>query len=145
MSPCLPDVNVLLALTLKNHQHTKSVHGWYEQEKSPTLVVCRVSQLSFLRLLTSVAVAGADLVPNNEAWSIYSELVERRHIAFMEEPAGLDGHIASLGGYGKPAPKLWADAYLAAFAVSAGLRVVTFDRALARIAPNSVLLREQIL
>jgi hypothetical protein len=38
------------------------------------------------------------------------------------------------------APKLWADAYLAAFAEAAGLTLVTFDRALAGKVKGAVLL-----
>lgn len=141
----LPDVNVLVALTLGNHRHLAEVHAWYTSERHPVLVVCRVTQLSFLRLISTVAAADVEVKSNTEAWSIYSQLEEQRLVAFMDEPAKLTDNLALLGGYGKPAPKLWADAYLAAFALSAGLRIVTFDRALARMATNSVLLREQNL
>ncbi|MEW6283542.1 MAG: PIN domain-containing protein [Candidatus Eremiobacterota bacterium] len=44
------------------------------------------------------------------------------------EPVGLDVHLRALTCSRLVAPKLWQDAYLAAFARASGLRLATFDK-----------------
>jgi uncharacterized protein len=48
----------------------------------------------------------------------------------MDEPSGLEPRFRTLTRLRNPAAKDWADSYLAAFAVSGGLTMVTFDRGL---------------
>ena len=51
-------------------------------------------------------------------------------VMFLEEPAGLDREFRTRSRLSTRSPKVWADAYLLAFASTAGLKLVTFDRAL---------------
>ena len=141
MSRFLPDVNVLVALTLRNHIHSVAANRWYQQENRPTLQVCRLTQLSLLRFLTTAGTAGVEVLSNDAAWNFYSTLIVQRNITFCHEPDGMSESFGTFARFGKPAPKLWADAYLAAFAVAADFRLVTFDRALARMAPKAIALR----
>ncbi|MCS7069754.1 MAG: VapC toxin family PIN domain ribonuclease, partial [Meiothermus sp.] len=62
-----------------------------------------------------------------EAWGIYRELRVGSSIPLLEEPDGLEEVLANLVARGFP-PRLWTDAYLAAFAMAGGYRLVTFDR-----------------
>ena len=48
----------------------------------------------------------------------------------MNEPTGLEPRFRTLTRRRTPAPKDWGDSYLAAFAASGELTLVTFDRAL---------------
>jgi predicted nucleic acid-binding protein len=48
----------------------------------------------------------------------------------MNEPSGLEPRFRTLTRRRHPAAKHWADSYLAAFAASAELTLVTFDRAM---------------
>ena len=61
----------------------------------------------------------------------------------MQEPANLDLRFRRLSRSLQPSPKDWADSYLAAFALSAELTLVTFDRALHRRVERSLLLSVQ--
>ena len=45
-----------------------------------------------------------------------------------DEPRGLEILWKKLAGPSKPSPKLWMDAYLAAFAVAGGYQLVTTDK-----------------
>ena len=63
------------------------------------------------------------------AWEIYDQCVADERIAFLAEPEGLDPKLRNFSKGRRASLKLWADAYLAAFASSAGLRLVTFDKA----------------
>ena len=74
---------------------------------------------------------GEDTLTMPQAWSLYDQLLSDPRVAFLSEPADLDRHLRKLTKSTKPSPKLWADAYLAAFADTAGIRVVTFEAAFA--------------
>ena len=50
-------------------------------------------------------------------------------IAWVEEPSGLERHWKRLAVGPKASPKLWMDAYLAAFALAGGHELVTTDKA----------------
>ena len=65
---------------------------------------------------------------NDEAWRAYLALVADERITLRsEEPGGIDGAWRSFALRDSASPKLWMDAYLAAFAVAGGLRLVTTD------------------
>lgn len=49
--------------------------------------------------------------------------------ATCPEPARLEAHWERFGSRGTASPKLWMDAYLAAFAHAGGYRLVTTDTA----------------
>jgi predicted nucleic acid-binding protein len=51
-------------------------------------------------------------------------------IAFLPEPDDFEREIRSRSRLSSQSPKIWADAYLVAFASVSGLNLVTFDRAL---------------
>jgi uncharacterized protein len=127
----LPDVNFWLALTLSKHAHHSATRGWLENESEPSsLHFCRSTQTALLRLLTTAAVFspyGNPPLTNREAWSVYAQFKRDDRIAFVEEPAGLEATWKLLATRKDASPKLWMDAYLAAFAMTGELRLVTFD------------------
>ena len=141
-SSLFPDVNVWLALTYEGHIHHSVAHSWLsEVGPDSRLFFCRVTQLSLLRLLTTVAVMCKEEVLNQQkAWRVYDGWIKDQRIALMQEPAGLDGTFRRLSRSLQPSPKDWADSYLAAFALSAELTLVTFDRALHRRVKRSIFL-----
>jgi predicted nucleic acid-binding protein len=49
-------------------------------------------------------------------------------VGLLAEPEGCDDALQAILGAGPLPPRGWTDAYLAALARSAGLRLVTFDR-----------------
>ena len=136
-----PDVNVWLALVWSHHQHSRIAVDGYRNSSPEKLFFCRITQLSLLRLLTTNAVMGEDVVTMRKAWEIYDELYLDTWIQFLEEPAGLDRNLGKLTAKNASSPKLWADAYLAAFGDTAGLRVVTFDAAIRTHSMDALILR----
>jgi uncharacterized protein len=50
-------------------------------------------------------------------------------IAWADEPRGLEASWKKLAAGSRASPKLWMDAYFAAFAITGGYRLVTTDRA----------------
>jgi hypothetical protein len=142
-SSVFPDVNVWLALSSPDHQHFPVAWSWYRNLPEETvLVFCRITQLSFLRLLTTQAAMGAGTLTQSEAWAAYDRWRFEAEAGFLDEPTDLEAAFRALTGALRASPKEWADAYLAAFAELAGLRLVTFDRALAARVPYAILLGE---
>ena len=61
---------------------------------------------------------------------------------FAEEPPGIDARLKQFAKGAKAARDFWTDAYLAAFATCAGLRLVSFDTGLKRYKEVELLLLE---
>jgi toxin-antitoxin system PIN domain toxin len=124
----LCDANVLLAICHEAHLHHRAALGWLDRQESRSVAVCRATQTTLLRLLTTQTVMGTQVRTMAGAWAIYDALQADDRFLFTTEPTGTEtiwrdythGEIVS--------PKLWQDAYLAAFATRAGMEMVTFDR-----------------
>jgi len=72
---------------------------------------------------------GIPQLTNKAAWSAYEGFRGDERISWVEEPRGLETHWTTLAGIAKASPKLWMDAYLAAFAITGGYQLVTMDKA----------------
>ncbi len=130
----LADSNVWLALALSGHVHQPATREWLESVEHPgSIMFCRATQQTFLRLLTNAAVLapyGNPPLTNSEAWATYEAfLADDRIVIRSTEPAGLEARWHELAIRDTASPKLWMDAYLAAFASAAGSLMVTTDAA----------------
>ena len=132
-SSLFPDINVWVALTYEGHAHHSTAVEWFTTvNRDSTLVFCRFTQLGLLRLLTTGAVMGDEVMTQPEAWTAYDRWQQDDRVDLMDEPFGLEARFRSLTRLRNPAAKDWADSYLAAFAAAALLTLVTFDRTLRR-------------
>jgi len=125
-----PDINVWVALSHAGHVHHLVASDWFDSLK-PDVRFCfnRFTQLGLLRLLTADAVMGDEVLDQPQAWAVYDRWQEDDRVSFLEEPAGLERRFRALTRLKQAAPRTWADAYLAAFAETSQLTLVTFDRA----------------
>jgi toxin-antitoxin system PIN domain toxin len=124
------DANVWLALIWNRHVHSEKARSWFEQSSEEQFFFSRFTQITVLRLLTTDQVMGKDVRTMSEAWSVWDRVWADFRIAFLPEPEDLEREFRSRTKLASSSPKVWADAYLLAFAVAAGLKVVTFDQAL---------------
>jgi toxin-antitoxin system PIN domain toxin len=128
----LPDVNVWLALAFASHKHHPNAIAWFAGIGPDDCAFCRLTQQSFLRLATTPNVVVANPVGLADAWQMYDALFADPRVVYSEEPEGLEplwrGHT-QLRSF---SPKVWNDAYLAAFAEAANFEFVTFDRGFAQ-------------
>ena len=134
MTAQLCDVNIWLALALSDHAHHSAARQWFDSvEGSGQTLFCRYTQQSFLRLLTNASVLapyGNKPLTNTAAWSAYESFLADDRIALRQgEPPGLEARWKQLAAKRTASPKLWMDAYLAAFALAGQLTLVTNDRA----------------
>ena len=87
--------------------------------------------MGLLRLLTNPAVMGVDLLTARDAWRVYRTMLTDERIGFAPEPLTLEVAWRKLTMLDRPALKIWTDAYLAAFAQSAAMRLVTLGSGVA--------------
>ena len=138
----LADVNVWLASILEGHPHHGSAIAWWRDEILPRdgrVCFCRLTQLGFLRLLCNSKVMGAARRAPDEAWADYGLLLSQQVVGFRSEPDGVGSRMHELTASRRASAGIWTDAYLAAFAQQAGLRLATFDRGFRRFRLGSAL------
>jgi hypothetical protein len=135
-----PDANVWLALLWSRHEHSERARLWFEQAGNEQFVFCRFTQITLLRLLTTEKVMGADTKTMAGAWALWDRIWADSRIVFFAEPDELETEFRSRSRLSSRSPKVWADAYLLAFAAVAGMKLVTFDRALKSRGPSVLVL-----
>lgn len=129
----LPDINVWLALAVQEHpHHAAAARYWSEaQDARPSgFWFCRVTMLGLVRLLCQPKVVGEGALQLPAAWAVYQGFRAVPGVGLLNDPADCEQHLAPhLSQEGEPLPpRCWTDAYLAAMAQSAGLRLVSFDK-----------------
>jgi uncharacterized protein len=82
-------------------------------------------------MTTAVVLAVYDIDPlsNEGAWDVYEAFIADERILFQAEPPRVDVIWKKLAARKTSSPKLWMDAYLAAFAIAIGAQLVTTDKA----------------
>ena len=127
----LADSNVWIALAIPPHVFHSPAADWLGRvARSERIHFCRATQQSFLRLVTTDAVInpyGVAALTNDAAWKAFDRFFEDDRIAWAQEPS-LEAKWKELTAGERATPKLWMDAYLAAFAIEGRYRFVTFDK-----------------
>ncbi len=134
------DANVWLALLWSRHVHSERAREWFERCLDERFFFCRFTQVTVLRLLTTGEVMGTDVRTMAEAWDLWDEIEADNRIEILPEPNGFEEQFRVHSRFASASPKVWADAYLLAFASAAGVKLVTFDRALESRAAEILLL-----
>lgn len=125
-----PDINVWLAIATPEHVHAPLARDWWKKETG-AIAFCRLTQLGFLRLMTTAAVMDGKPLTMSEAWRVYDRLYDDDRVTFVAEPPEVDKRFREKATGRTASPKVWADAWLLAVAQGAEGVLVTFDKALA--------------
>ena len=128
-----------MALILEHHVHRPAAQAWWKAGDS-RIAFTRFTQISVLRLLTTHAAMDGKPLSIDDAWRVHDRLFEDDRVAFVPEQAGVETRFREYASGATASPKLWADAWLLAFANAAGGKLVTFDRALAARGAHCLLL-----
>lgn len=132
MPASLFDTNIWIAAVFSSHpHHNKARQVLQEAIPASPAVFCRSTQQSFLRLASTPAILnayGAESMTNRSALAAMNALLALRQVSCREEPPGTTDLWRQLATCDTASPKVWMDAYLAAFAMRGGLRMVTLDR-----------------
>ena len=134
----LLDVNIWIALTSDRHEHHTLARDWFDSV-SRRVWFCRVTQMSFLRLLTNPKVMGDEVLTPRHALQIYREFRDDERV--QAEPARLERTWTDLMMTTSAASgSAWTDAYLAAFALESQAQLVSLDQGMPRWpAPHLIL------
>jgi len=122
-------MNVWLALATPEHAHAAVARRWWEEEGG-AIAFSRLTQLGLLRLMTTAAVMDDKPLSMAEAWRVYDRFYDDDRVIFMAEPPEAEKRFREKAAGRNVSPKVWADAWLLAFAETAEGVLVTFDRAL---------------
>jgi predicted nucleic acid-binding protein len=90
-----------------------------------------LTQLGFLRLMTTAAAMDGKPLTIAEAWRVYDRLYDDDRVTFVAEPVEVEKRFREKAVGRTASPKVWADAWLLAMAQEAGGVLVTLDKALA--------------
>jgi toxin-antitoxin system PIN domain toxin len=124
------DTNIWLALIFKAHPfHALAQGAFLTATPDRRALFCRSTQQSVLRLLTTPQLLQAygAAVTNRDAIEIVSNYLTKPSVAFAQEPESIYPRWTALADWPTASPKRWMDAYLAAFAIEAGLQLITTD------------------
>ena len=142
MAACLIDTNVWLAALFSSHPfHTHAQKALQQTTPAQPALWCRATQQSFLRLASTPAlhqVYDTKGMTNRDALVAMDALQALPQVALLDEPSGTVALWRTLAGLGSASPKVWMDAYLAAFAIAGGLRMVTLDRDFKNFVPQGL-------
>jgi toxin-antitoxin system PIN domain toxin len=125
------DSSVWIAAIFPTHPfHEQAQTALHDATPAAPAVFCRSTQQSVLRLASTPALLktyGADGLTNRDALVALDALLALAQVCEREEPPGTAALWHRLAGRDTASPKLWMDAYLAAFAMGGALRMVTLD------------------
>jgi toxin-antitoxin system PIN domain toxin len=125
----LCDVNFWIALIVEEHPKHAFAKRWFDQlSEADSAFFCRPTQQGFLRLVSDEAIFKTSALTNDKAVAAYQWLRKDPRIGWLDEPAGLEAKWFFYAGVRTKSPKVWMDAYLAAFAILSEARLITFDR-----------------
>ena len=132
MPGSLLDTNVWLAAVFTTDPfHQAAQKNLQQATPAEPAVFCRSTQQSFLRLAstpTLLKAYGATGLTNIDALVALGALLALPQVCEREEPPGTPALWHRLASHNTASPKVWIDAYLAAFAISGGLRMVSLDQ-----------------
>ncbi|HDQ13869.1 MAG TPA: PIN domain-containing protein [Sediminispirochaeta sp.] len=125
----LPDVNVLIALSWRNHIHHSPALSWFSSWRENFFATCPITESGFVRLSMNPHVVGeaVSFQLAMSALKVYLDHPKHRFWAADEDFYSLVRDLP-VSGY-----RQTTDAYLLALAVKNGGRLVSFDRRLAEL------------
>jgi predicted nucleic acid-binding protein len=80
-----PDINVWLAIAAPEHVHAAIARRWWEQETG-IIAFSRLTQLGFLRLMTTAAAMDGKPLTITAAWRVYDRLYEDDRVTLSRNP-----------------------------------------------------------
>lgn len=132
------DANVWVGLAFAAHpNHVPATAVYRTTTAARPACFCRSTQQSTLRLLTIPTLLRAYGVPNlsnRDSLATLEQFAASPAVAYRGEPVGTVPVWHRLAALPTASPKVWMDAYPAAFAIAGGLELVTFDKGFARFA-----------
>lgn len=142
MPGILLDTSVWLAAVFPTHPfHPLARQCLQRATPIEPAVFCRSTQQSFLRLVstpTLLKAYGATGLTNHDALIALDALMRQPQVRERDEPPGTFALWQQIAARDTASPKVWMDAYLAAFAIRGGLRLASLDRDFRNFVPHGL-------
>lgn len=142
MPGSLLDTNVWIAAIFTTHPfHNPAQQLLQQATPAAPAVFCRSTEQSFLRLTstpTLLKAYGAEGLTNRDALVALDALQWQPQVCIRDEPPGLSTLWRTMASMETASPKVWMDAYLAAFAIGSALRLVTLDHDFKNFVPQGL-------
>ena len=142
MPGSLVDTSVWLAAVFTTHPfHRLARQCLQRATPAEPAVFCRSTHKSFLRLAstpTLLKAYGATGLTNRDALIALGALMALPQVSESEEPPGTFALWQHIAARDSASPKVWMDAYLAAFAISGGVRLATLDHDFRNFVPHGL-------
>ena len=136
------DTSVWLASVFEQHPfHGIARQALQQATPAEPAVFCRATQQSFLRLMSTTVLQktyGVENLTNRDALIALDTLQALPQVGWRDEPPGVFVLWRTLATRDTASPKVWMDAYLAAFAISSGLCMVTLDQDFKNFVPQGL-------
>jgi len=123
-----PDVNVWVALSIPSHPSHFIARNYWRNEASAKLVFNRVTALGLVRVCSQSRTFPNGALEPGEAWERYENLIQSDSVTLEPDPDDLEAFLGKWLKAGIVTSRTVTDAYLAAFAITAGHRLVSFDK-----------------
>lgn len=123
----LADINVLFPILFADHSCHPAAWSWWEQQADDTVVLCLLTRVGTLRMLTNRTAMGGHPVAPDRALAAWDCLAADPRCRWVEPAAGHETLFRGFVQSSPPTPNLWSDAWLAALATGNGLRLTSFD------------------
>jgi len=125
----LVDVNVVFPILVERHAHHAAAWRWWGARGEGSVGLCQTVRLGVLRLLTNPRTMGGSPVTPAKALAAWDALDADDRTFPIDDIAGAREVLFRKNVAGRsPAPNLWTDAWLAAWAAASGYRLTSFDR-----------------
>jgi toxin-antitoxin system PIN domain toxin len=128
----LLDTSVWVAMSTPEHPMRPAAASYWIADAAPVIAFSRMTMLGLVRLLTNRTHLGGKPLSFEEAWEVYRAWGSQSAINVHFEPEGCEGVLSGWIDQRIVSQRTFPDAYLAAFALSGNMRLVTFDRDFAR-------------
>jgi toxin-antitoxin system PIN domain toxin len=127
----LLDSSVWVALAFDAHPaHRRAMEVFVIASDTRPACFCRSTEQSFLRLASTPAILrayGMSDMTNDDALRTLDGFMRHPAVAYRDEPQGISSLWPRMAKRTTASPRVWMDAYLAAFAITARLTMVTSD------------------
>ena len=142
MPGSLFDASVWIAAVFTRHPfHLPAQKSLQLATPAEPAVFNRYTRQSFLRLAstpTLLTAYGATGLTNRDALVTLGVLQALPQVCEREESPGAPAFWHRLASRDTASPKVWMDAYLAVFAISGGMRMVSLDQDFRNFIPNGL-------
>ena len=124
----LPDLNLWLALAWSGHRHHAIACRYWEEQAAHTVVFTAVTALGLVRLLSQPRVMGEAVLSLGQASAVQTAFLEQPGVRLVDDAAASWPVFRQLLSRGTWPARLCTDVHLAAIAITAGWRLVSFDQ-----------------